>query len=147
MDADKAKELKKYTRQLLKDHEKVSEDLRRAEERAAEQAEQVKKLTAEVERSKDEEAPNNYLFGELVRVREKAHESEVAAQRLERRLSMAEDVRAVDVARARAASSRALAEAMAALRRRSAIQYGEDPLVEADPEADEAAEAAKAWDR
>jgi hypothetical protein len=40
------------------------------------------------------QAPNNYLFGELVRVREKAHESEVAAQRLERRLSMAEDARA-----------------------------------------------------
>ena len=56
----------------------------------------------------EERAPSAFLFGELCRVRERAAKSEVEAQALERKLSMAEDLRGVDVARARAASSRAL---------------------------------------
>ena len=57
---------------------------------------------------------------------------------------MAEDLRGVDVARARAASSRALAEALAALRRRAARDGGD-----ADADADAAAERdeAQTWDR
>ena len=65
-------------------------------------------------------APGSFLFGELCRVRDRAHWSAVEAQVLERKLAMAEDLRSVDVPRARAASSRALAEALAALRRRAA---------------------------
>ena len=56
----------------------------------------------------EERAPSSFLFGELCRVRERANKSEVEAQALERKLSMAEELRSVDVARARAASSRAL---------------------------------------
>lgn len=65
-------------------------------------------------------APGSFLFGELCRVRDRAHRSAVEAQVLERKLAMAEDLRSVDVPPARAASSRALAKALAALRRRAA---------------------------
>ena len=92
----------------------------------------------------EERAPSAFLFGELCRVRERAAKSEVEAQALERKLSMAEELRSVDVARARAASSRALAEALAALRRRAARDGGD-----ADADADAAAERdeAQTWDR
>ena len=64
--------------------------------------------TPEPEADGEERAPSAFLFGELCRVRERANKSEVEAQALERKLSMAEELRSVDVARARAASSRAL---------------------------------------
>ena len=101
--------------------------------------------TPEPEADGEERAPSAFLFGELCRVRERANKSEVEAQALERKLSMAEELRSVDVARARAASSRALAEALAALRRRAARDGGGD----ADADADAAAERddAKTWDR
>ena len=100
--------------------------------------------TPEPEADGEERAPSSFLFGELCRVRERAAKSEVEAQALERKLSMAEDLRGVDVARARAASSRALAEALAALRRRAARDGGD-----ADADADAAAERdeAQTWDR
>ena len=99
--------------------------------------------TPEPEADGEERAPSSFLFGELCRVRERANKSEVEAQALERKLSMAEDLRGVDVARARAASSRALAEALAALRRRAARDGGD-----ADADADAAAERdeAQTWD-
>ena len=100
--------------------------------------------TPEPEADGEERAPSSFLFGELCRVRERANKSEVEAQALERKLSMAEELRSVDVARARAASSRALAEALAALRRRAARDGGGD-----DTDADAAAERdeAQTWDR
>ena len=100
--------------------------------------------TPEPETDGEERAPSAFLFGELCRVRERANKSEVEAQALERKLSMAEELRSVDVARARAASSRALAEALAALRRRAARDGGD-----ADADADAAAERdeAQTWDR
>ena len=92
----------------------------------------------------EDRAPSAFLFGELCRVRERAAKSEVEAQALERKLSMAEDLRGVDVARARAASSRALAEALAALRRRAARDGGDDGAgADAAAERDEA----QTWDR
>ena len=94
----------------------------------------------------EERAPSAFLFGELCRVRERAAKSEVEAQALERKLSMAEDLRGVDVARARAASSRALAEALAALRRRAARALrarGDRARADAAAERDEA----QTWDR
>ncbi len=96
--------------------------------------------TPEPEADGEERAPSAFLFGELCRVRERANKSEVEAQALERKLSMAEELRSVDVARARAASSRALAEALSALRRRAARD---------DTDADAAAERdeAQTWDR
>ena len=131
MDAQKAKELKKYTRELLKDHEALRASLKAAEALASERNAEVERLTAAqaaaaaAERVAEDEgagAPNNYLFGELCRVRERATASQVEARRLSRKLGMAEDLRAVDVARARAATSRALAEALASLRRRSSAE-------------------------
>ena len=59
--------------------------------------------TPEPEADGEERAPSAFLFGELCRVRERANKSEVEAQALERKLSMAEELRSVDVARARAA--------------------------------------------
>ncbi len=44
----------------------------------------------------EERAPSAFLFGELCRVRERAAKSEVEAQALERKLSMAEDLRGAD---------------------------------------------------
>ena len=100
--------------------------------------------TPEPETDGEERAPSAFLFGELCRVRERANKSEVEAQALERKLSMAEDLRGVDVARARAASSRALAEALAALRRRAARDGGDDGAgADAAAERDEA----QTWDR
>ena len=92
----------------------------------------------------EERAPSAFLFGELCRVRERANKSEVEAQALERKLSMAEELRSVDVARARAASSRALAEALAALRRRAARDGGDDG---ADADAAAERDEAQTWDR
>ena len=100
--------------------------------------------TPEPEADGEERAPSAFLFGELCRVRERAAKSEVEAQALERKLSMAEDLRGVDVARARAASSRALAEALAALRRRAARDGGDDG---ADADAAAERDEAQTWDR
>ena len=44
---------------------------------------------AEPEADGEERAPSAFLFGELCRVRERANKSEVEAQALERKLSMA----------------------------------------------------------
>ena len=52
--------------------------------------------TPEPEADGEERAPSAFLFGELCRVRERAAKSEVEAQALERKLSMAEDLRGVD---------------------------------------------------
>ena len=52
--------------------------------------------TPEPETDGEERAPSAFLFGELCRVRERAAKSEVEAQALERKLSMAEDLRGVD---------------------------------------------------
>ena len=94
------KELKKYTRELLKDHEELKAlaaqrqaDLERLQEEASEKA---------------SAAPNSSLYEELCAVRERAEAKEMEAKRLGLKLAVAEDLRAVDVARARAASSRAL---------------------------------------
>ena len=100
--------------------------------------------TPEPEADGEERAPSAFLFGELCRVRERANKSEVEAQALERKLSMAEELRSVDVARARAASSRALAEALAALRRRAARDGGDDG---ADGDAAAERDEAQTWDR
>ena len=100
--------------------------------------------TPEPEADGEERAPSAFLFGELCRVRERANKSEVEAQALERKLSMAEELRSVDVARARAASSRALAEALAALRRRAARDGGDDG---ADADAAAERDEAQTWDR
>ena len=100
--------------------------------------------TPEPETDGEERAPSAFLFGELCRVRERANKSEVEAQALERKLSMAEELRSVDVARARAASSRALAEALAALRRRAARDGGDDG---ADADAAAERDEAQTWDR
>ena len=83
MDPQKAKELKRYTRELLKDHEALRENLAAAEALAAERQADVERLTAEqaaaaaarateAAEATEEAAPNNYLFGELCRVRERA---------------------------------------------------------------------------
>ena len=101
--------------------------------------------TPEPEADGEERAPSAFLFGELCRVRERANKSEVEAQALERKLSMAEELRSVDVARARAASSRALAEALAALRRRAARDGGGDDGADADAAAER--DEAQTWDR
>ena len=53
--------------------------------------------TPEPEADGEERAPSAFLFGELCRVRERAAKSEVEAQALERKLSMAEDLRGVVV--------------------------------------------------
>ncbi|KAH8071668.1 ATPase [Aureococcus anophagefferens] len=150
MDAAKAKELKKYTRELLRDHETLSRNLAAAEALAAERQAELDKLQAQAERA-PEAGGNNYLFGELCRVKERAQQSEVEARRLSVKLDVAKDLRAVGV-RARApratagaecprnthlsferpatyesqrpatfVGSRALAEALASLRRRFAF--------------------------
>ena len=105
MDAAKAKELKKYTRELLRDHETLSRNLAAAEALAAERQAELDKLQTQAERA-PEAGGNNYLFGELCRVKERAQQSEVEARRLSVKLDVAKDLRAVDVARARAAGDR-----------------------------------------
>ncbi|KAH8045244.1 ATPase [Aureococcus anophagefferens] len=99
MDAAKAKELKKYTRELLRDHETLSRNLAAAEALAAERQAELDKLQTQAERA-PEAGGNNYLFGELCRVKERAQQSEVEARRLSVKLDVAKDLRAVD-ARAR----------------------------------------------
>ncbi|KAH8083905.1 ATPase [Aureococcus anophagefferens] len=99
MDAAKAKELKKYTRELLRDHETLSRNLAAAEALAAERQAELDKLQAQAERA-PEAGGNNYLFGELCRVKERAQQSEVEARRLSVKLDVAKDLRAVG-ARAR----------------------------------------------
>ena len=108
------KELKKYTRELLKDHEELKA-------LAAQRQADLERLQEEA--SEKSAAPNSSLYEELCAVRERAEAKEMEAKRLGLKLAVAEDLRAVDVARARAASSRALADALASLRRRSALAF------------------------
>ena len=85
------------------------------------------------------------LFGELAACATSRARAASSAPKLRKALSMAEELRSVDVARGpRSASSRALAEALAALRRRAARDGGGD-----DADADAAAERdeAQTWDR
>ncbi|KAH8045150.1 ATPase [Aureococcus anophagefferens] len=92
MDAAKAKELKKYTRELLRDHETLSRNLAAAEALAAERQAELDKLQAQAERA-PEAGGNNYLFGELCRVKERAQQSEVEARRLSVKLDVARTCR------------------------------------------------------
>ncbi|KAJ1458413.1 hypothetical protein M885DRAFT_512822 [Pelagophyceae sp. CCMP2097] len=118
MDAERARELKRYTRELLRDHEKLTGDVARLEQAALEA-----KSRPPADDGRDE--GNTAIFEELCRVRGRAEASEMAATRLRVKLAVLNDLRGVDVARARAAASRALAEALASLRRRSRLAFGD----------------------
>lgn len=120
----KVRELKRYTRELIKDHDALAQKFAAAQLEVARlqaEAEAVEERAAVSEADKITSKPastgsSSYLFGELIRVRERAQHAEVEAARLKVMLAMAHELRAVDVARTRAAISRALTAAIANLK-------------------------------
>lgn len=126
----KVRELKRYTRELIKDHDALAQkfaaaqlevarlqaEAEAAEERAAEERAAVSKNDKSMSKPAGS-GSSSYLFGELIRVRERAQHAEVEAARLKVMLAMAHELRGVDVARTRAAASHALAAAIANLKR------------------------------
>lgn len=116
MDKDQARELKRYTRELLRDYDELAQNLAEAERVAEERAIELQRL----QDINPQQETNSEMFEELVRTRERAMQAEIEARRLKVMLAMATELRGVDVARTRAACSRALAFALENLKRRAA---------------------------
>ena len=139
---EKTKELKRYTRELLRDHQALEQSLAEAEAVAEARAEEVKRLQEEAKKQLEEQqqksavpsSSGSVLFGELTRQRDRAYAAEVEAQRLKVMLEMARELRSVDIARTKAASSRALFAAMANLRKRQDRASLRTPGEEGDAE-------------
>lgn len=112
----KVRELKRYTRDLLRDHELLEQKLKTAEGEVTRLQEAEAELRASAEGGY---SSNSALFEELVFTRERAQQAEVSAARLKTMLAMAFELRGVDVARTRASAAIDLEAALESLRKRA----------------------------